>query len=175
MLHPAIRQQVSAIHGLGLFAVEFIPKGTVIWTADAQDQHLTMEAFLALPQNLRHLCHLGPDGFVLSRDGSEVMNHSCDPNTACLGDDKLVTIRDVQPGEEVTYDYATDYATTERDVSLWYDWPCGCGAANCRGVISMTDCLDPAFQQRYAGHLPSWTLAFIEAQQKAAVSAEGDS
>jgi hypothetical protein len=71
-----------------------------------------------------------------------------------------VARRDILPGEEITYDYATSEAHP-----WWKEkWVCQCGADNCRGVITGRDCLDPAFQERYRGHLPSWVLVFIEEQ-----------
>ncbi len=54
-------------------------------------------------------------------------NHSCSPN-AKLNDLGLVTIRDIEPGEEITSDYANFSSA---------DWSmaCTCGAPNCRGIV----------------------------------------
>jgi|SRR5690606_2060669 len=158
MLHPAITRRASAIQGLGLFATEFIPKGTVVWTQNEHDARFTVEEFLGLPPEVQRLCHVYRDGFALAGDGSEVMNHSCDPNCAGPDDDSLIAIRDILPGEEITY----DYATSEIAGHIFSGWECRCGAPNCRRVISAQDCLDPAFQLRYAGFLPTWTLAYIQ-------------
>jgi hypothetical protein len=163
MLHPALRKRASAIQGFGLFAVELIPKGTIVWTQTDRDRQFTYEEFLQQPPEIQRLCHVYYDRFVLAADDAEVMNHSCDPNTAGLGDDALVAIRDILPGEEVTY----DYATSEIDPRVFAGWECRCGAPNCRKVISARDCLDPAFQQRWADHLPTWTREFIKAQETA--------
>lgn len=158
MLHPAISRRESPIQGFGLFADEFIPKGTVVWKLDERDRYMSYEEFLQQPPEVQRLCHVHGTGFMLAGDGSEVMNHHCDPNTANVGDDTLVAIRDIQPGEEVTY----DYATSEIDPHVFAGWECRCGAANCRHYINARDCLDEAFQARWAGHFPSWTLSFIE-------------
>ena len=62
-------------------------------------------------------------------------NHSCDPNTeVCARWDAeartvqawWVALRDIEVGEEITYDYAFAADVAE---------PCACGAASCRGVI----------------------------------------
>jgi SET domain-containing protein len=159
MLHPALEKRPSPIEGFGLFAKEFIPAGTIIWQQNEDDRRFTYEEYLQQPPEVQRMCHIYQDMFVQSAGDEAFMNHCCDPNTAPLGDDALVAIRDIQPDEEVTY----DYITCEIDPRQPFDWECRCGAANCRGRFRALDCLDPAFQARYKGHLPSWTLAFIAA------------
>ena len=157
MLHPAIKKQKSPVHGWGLFATEVIPKGTIVWSEDDDSPRYTFEALVQLPPEVSNLCHVAGGVYILGSGDSRYMNHSCDPNAACLGDDALVAIRDIQPGEEVAY----DYATSEIDEWLWPDWECGCGAPNCRRVVSVRDCLNPAFRERYKDHLPSWAWTYI--------------
>jgi SET domain-containing protein len=162
MLHPAIEKRPSPIQGFGLFAKEFIPAGTVIWTQSESDRRFTEEEFSQQPPEVQRMCHREHDHFVLSTDDEEFMNHCCDPNTVCLGDNALVAIRNIQPDEEVTY----DYITSEIDPRGPLDWgECLCGSPNCRGRVRVMDCLDPAFQAKYEGHLPSWTLEFIESRK----------
>ncbi len=151
----------SAIHGTGLVAIAFIPAGTVLWTAGTDYVELTGKELSQRPIEQRHLAYrCGRDRFILAFDGSQYMNHSCDPNTWWRGDETTVARRDIQPGEEITYDYATSEAHP------WWKakWVCECGADNCRRVITGRDCLDPEFQERYRGHLPSWVVEFIEEQ-----------
>ena len=72
-------------------------------------------------------------------DGNEArfINHSCDPNCDAVVEDMRIwieTIRDVEPGEELAYDYA--YELEERHTpAAKKRYPCYCGAANCRGTI----------------------------------------
>lgn len=158
MLHPAISTQKSLIHGYGLFATETIPQGTIVWKLDPSERKLTYEELRKLPKKQQDLAYQYKDRFILVTDGSGVMNHSCDPNTWMQGDEKLIARRDVQKGEEVTY----DYGTTEIDPRHEGVWRCRCGAKNCRGYIRATDCLNSEFQARYAGHLASWVEEFIK-------------
>ena len=79
---------------------------------------------------------------------TNAVNHSCDPNTAVIIDDVtphvfLAAIRDIEPGEEVTYDYS---ATMLND-----DWeaPCTCGSTICRGKIQEFKHLPEAVRTRY--------------------------
>ncbi len=158
MLHPAIKKQQSSVHGWGLFATEFIPKGTLVWSEDYDSPRYTFEELVQLPHEVSNLCHVAGGIYIMGSGDSCYMNHSCNPNAACLGDEALVAIRDIFPGDEVAY----DYATSEIDEWLWPDWECRCGAPNCRGVVSVRDCLNPAFQELYKGHLPSWALQYIQ-------------
>lgn len=68
-------------------------------------------------------------------DGNNIaafINHSCDPN--CEADEIdgnvwIIALRDIEPGEELTYDYNL-YDGEDDDLA-----PCRCGAANCRGSL----------------------------------------
>jgi len=65
------------------------------------------------------------------------INHSCDPNCDAVIEESRIwieTIRDVEPGEELAYDYA--YVLEERhSPAAKRKFPCNCGARNCRGTI----------------------------------------
>ncbi len=76
------------------------------------------------------------------------INHACDPNAWLQGLD-LVARRPIAAGEEITM----DYATFMNDVML--DFPCHCGAAECRGTIRGDDHHRP-FMERYAGHVSDY-------------------
>lgn len=66
---------------------------------------------------------LEPTGFAA------FLNHSCEPNLGFAHERLLVAIRDIESGEQLTFDYAVS-----EDEPLW-TMHCACGAANCRGVI----------------------------------------
>ena len=85
------------------------------------------------------------------------MNHRCDPNTGWLDDETMIATRDIQCGEELTY----DYATSEIDGTFRPSWRCKCGDYGCRGIITAADCLDSDLQMRHEGLIPSWTLEYI--------------
>ena len=106
----------SRVHGIGLFADEFIPKGTVIWRFHpAVDIRLREEQFCELSppcreQMRRYTYRERMSGlYVLCGDDARFFNHSDSPN--CLDEDDgaggvTVTLRDVDRGEELTCDYA---------------------------------------------------------------------
>lgn len=108
----------SALHGLGVFAEEFIPKGTVVWQFDPTLDHVfTEEEIASLPvmtqEYIRHhgyfSQHLGKQ--VMPFDNERFTNHSTNPT---VGEDVTrkaelepvsVALRDINPGEEITVDY----------------------------------------------------------------------
>ena len=157
VLNQSIQAYDSPTAGTGLVVTEFIPAGTVIWRLSPDAIKLTASELRRLPKERQMLAYQCGDGFILADDGSEYTNHSCDPNTWWLNDETMTASRDIQPGEEISYDYASS------EVPPWRaHWQCHCQSEQCRGIITGRDCLDPAFQERHRGHLPSWVVEFIE-------------
>lgn len=88
-------------------------------------------------------------------------NHSCTPTSAPVGNDAVyIALRDLLPGDEVTY----DYACTETPESSHMPFECRCGAAECRGTVTGRDCLDPALRARYEDCFSSTVRTFQAAQ-----------
>jgi hypothetical protein len=141
----------SAIHGYGVRTTRTFMKGEtvcfgdgVLYTgeADFDDTYA-----LILPGEDSGL---GEEIFWDLVDQTRWFNHSCDPNTEVRSrwDHQLntvrawwVAIRDIEPGEEITYDYGFVADVAE---------PCSCGARTCRGLILDPD---PAEVARLAPHL----------------------
>ena len=117
MLLVKTRIGPSKIHGIGLFAEEFIEKGTVLWEFHEDlDQRYTMALVYSLPPTCRS--QLMNYGYVNKKTGMLVMcmddarffNHSCEPNTTGMSDDNdgegmTIASRDIEPCEEITCDY----------------------------------------------------------------------
>ncbi|HWJ23541.1 MAG TPA: SET domain-containing protein-lysine N-methyltransferase [Gemmatimonadaceae bacterium] len=81
------------------------------------------------------------DGSVIDAavrgNAARFINHSCDPNCQAIEEDGRIfieAIRNIQPGTELTYDYAYERTDdhTDEDEALYV---CRCGAPNCRGTI----------------------------------------
>jgi SET domain-containing protein len=133
----------SPVQGLGAFATAFIPSGTRL-IEYAGERLTAAEADARYPEEgERHHTFLFAidDDVVIDAavDGNEArfINHSCDPNCDAVVEDMRIwieTIRDVQPGEELAYDYA--YELEERHTpAAKRRYPCSCGATNCRKTI----------------------------------------
>jgi uncharacterized protein len=134
----------SPIQGKGAFATQPIAAGTRL--IEYAGEHLTPEqADARYPDDAvaRHHTFLFAidDDIVIDAavDGNEArfINHSCAPNCDAVIDDGRIwieTIRDVEPGEELAYDYA--YILAERhSPAAKRRYPCNCGAVTCRGTI----------------------------------------
>ena len=114
MLLVKTKKGVSAIHGIGLFADEFIPEGRAIWIFHPGfDQRWPSSALTDLPEPARaQLEHYGYTNMVgdlvLCADDARFFNHSSDPNTKDVaGSEEGITVaaRDIFPHEEITCDY----------------------------------------------------------------------
>ena len=74
---------------------------------------------------------------AVNGNDARYINHSCHPNCDAVVREKRIwieTIRDVEPGEELAYDYA--YELEERhSPAAKRRYPCSCRAVKCRGTI----------------------------------------
>jgi uncharacterized protein len=106
----------SNIHGLGVFADEFIPKGTMIWQfVEGFDVELTEDELNQLPKHViewvKHYCYLDLNSnlYVVCLDDARFMNHSAKANTSpdFNSDVRGVDVAncDIQPGVEITNNY----------------------------------------------------------------------
>lgn len=73
---------------------------------------------------------IGPDKYFDLEPPGVFANHSCEPNTGISGGVNLIAIQDIQPGEEIRWDYST--SMSERSWTM----TCKCGAPACRGRIT---------------------------------------
>lgn len=156
-LTDKVRVGSSKINHRGIFAKRPIRKGEVIsvWggyiVTQKQFDALSRKGF----RNIEHYATRVADGFYLvscakgGLEDDDFFNHSCNPNAGIKGHIMMVALRNIRPGEEVTY----DYAMTDADYD--YSFPCDCGQPQCRRVITTDDWKDPAIQRRYRGYF-SW-------------------
>jgi len=99
---------------------------------------------------------------VRDPEPADLVNHSCNPNAGLSGQIALVALRDIAPGEEVCFDYAMT------DGSPYDEFPCACGAPNCRGWVTGNDWMRPDLWRRYEGHFSPYLLRRIDLLKKAA-------
>jgi len=99
--------------GLGLFATQVIPKGVRIF--EYTGRIITNAEAEAMPGKPRYLYDLSKthtlDGSPRSNIG-RYANHSCRPNGVIYvygGRIFVKSLRTIQPGEEITYDYGKIY------------------------------------------------------------------
>lgn len=157
----------------GIVALEPIQKGEAVFTCDLSicnyyrledPQHkLPKSEVLALieanPEAADYIRYytymLDDDKFDVPRhyqtqeitEECLLFNHSCNPNLGFGGEEEelVVAIRDIQPGEEMTY----HYGLMDTENSLWTGLQCRCGAENCNGILKFDFWRDPKWQAKY--------------------------
>jgi len=101
--------------------------------------------------------HIGPRWLAVGQETWVVpsrcdlwwyINHSCKPNAGLKGGRRVIAIRDIKPGDEITI----DYSTTEADP--YWRMECSCGESNCRRVIRSIQYFSPRDFARYRPFLP---------------------
>lgn len=94
------------------------------------------------------------DGFYLAPismdEPADFINHSCDPNCGIQGQISLVAMRDIQKGEEITFDYSMS------DSSAFDEFDCACGTDKCRKRVTKDDWMLPDLRRRYKGYFSSY-------------------
>ena len=109
------RLRPSKIHGVGVFALIDIPRGTYVFTdEDEPIVWVDKELVEALPSPIQQLyCEFAiikNDKFGAPKSFNALtpswyINHSTEPNVAADADYRFYAIRDVVAGEELTADY----------------------------------------------------------------------
>jgi hypothetical protein len=132
------------VHGNGVFARRAIEAGERIveytgkrisWDeaterAERSGQPVNYTLFFTLDDG--RVIDGGDEG-----NDARFINHSCDPNCEAYEDEGRVYIhalRDIEPGEELNYNYALIY-DGRHTAAIKKAFACRCGAANCTGVM----------------------------------------
>jgi len=98
--------------------------------------------------------YLDPEGEI-----GAYANHACNPNSGIVKDArglKLVALRPIAAGEEITHDYSTLLGNDD----VW-TMRCDCGFAGCRTTVGKLATLPPAVLRRYRrlGIIPSFMFS----------------
>ena len=145
--NPWVKRFRSPIHNNGLFAAKTIPEGTQV--IEYVGEKITKkESYRRAVERVDLAQRTGAAAvfiFELSSkhdvDGSvrwnpaRMINHSCEPNCETKiikGHIWIVALREIEPGEELSYDYGYD-------IEHWEEHPCRCGHPSCVGYIVRQD------------------------------------
>jgi hypothetical protein len=116
-----------------------------------------------LPEIRRHTVQVEERLYLASLSPDEppdFINHSCEPNAGLDGQVAIVALHRIQPGEEVTIDYAMC------DGSPYDEFECECGSTLCRGRVTGEDWRNPTLWERYAGHFSPYLERRIRALKR---------
>jgi len=134
----------------GCFTKAKIKKGDLVRVNDKKIY--SKDELVGFPQRFQDFCYeIDEDHEVCPVDFNNpspiwFINHSCEPNMASLPDFYTgMALRDIEAGEELTYDYAT------LDSGEW-EFKCSCGASECRKIIRGWDWMMPELQTKYKGY-----------------------
>jgi SET domain-containing protein len=133
MLIVPVIVKKSPIGGKGIFAKSRIRKGSIIVRIGEAERYYSKKQCQEFSPRYREILskfaywdkknkHL-----VYPLDNTKHLNHSCAPNVLNL-DNLDLAARDIEKGEELTYDYRPILMRGER-------FKCNCGSGLCRGVI----------------------------------------
>ena len=156
MASPIIVRR-SHIHGNGVFATRDLLEGTELieYTGDLISIAEADELYDEIYKGHTFLFTLNEDWIIDGNVGgndARWFNHSCAPN--CIPylhahprdrrKDRVIieTLRDVEKGEELSYDYGISFEVPYT-ARLKRIWACRCGAPNCTGTL-----LKPPSHQR---------------------------
>lgn len=127
----------TALCGVGIFAAAPFRDGQAIVVDEDGDYYegaITEAQVRLLGLDLGiHCFQIDHDRYLLPHGSiDDLINHACEPTAGIRLTERgyrLLALRDVAPGEQLTYDYST-YISNPRDRMR-----CRCGAPTCRGVI----------------------------------------
>ncbi len=112
-ISPKVEIRESKLGGKGLFAKDKIGKDEVVvdYTGGPGKFISTKEAGELYEKGNDYMIQVDNDRFFVATNDKELeeadfLNHSCDPNCGINVSLKIVTMRDIEPGEELTFDYA---------------------------------------------------------------------
>ena len=116
MLMVETELRTSNIHGIGVFLLEPVRKGDIIWRFDPRiDRGYAEDEIASLPEHVQRFLrtystlHDATGLWVLCGDNGRHFNHSDTPNTRSDGIafGRDIAAEDLPAGTELTSDYAT--------------------------------------------------------------------
>ena len=111
------RIKPSPLHGIGVFAIKGIPKGTYVFQDENEEMvWISKDKIKNLPKDIKELY----DDFCVVRENelgcpknfnqmtsAWFLNNSKNPNMGCDKEYRFFALRDIKKGEELTLNYAT--------------------------------------------------------------------
>lgn len=144
MIAKLFEVRETADKGKGLFAKEFIPKGTIVCfecnkcrtLKDIDPSKMSVEE----KEKMFDYAYRKKDGsYIAPCDETRYLNHSCNANILGTEFGFDIAVRDIQKGEEMTYDYRDFYD----DIKM----ACNCGEENCCRAVTFEHPVPQALQK----------------------------
>ncbi|OGM11417.1 hypothetical protein A2Z22_00870 [Candidatus Woesebacteria bacterium RBG_16_34_12] len=154
-----VKVKTSKIQGKGVYATKGFKTGDIVLEID-DSRVVDDESQLSEYQKGFEADWLASGKIVLMQSPEKFINHSCNSSTyvkTINGIRKVIAMRSIKKGEEITYDYS---------INGYNDgtFNCNCGSLNCRGVYQGNFFKLPRdLQIRYLPYLEDW---FIKEHQE---------
>lgn len=151
--NPNVELRETKKYGKGVFAKEAIKKGETIAVFEGEKYEADQE--LDLPEIMRdHCIQVGNRDYIFAHNLlAEKINHSCEPNCGLNDSVKVVAMRNIKPGEQITWDYRMS------EDSNW-EMACKCGAPTCSGRVGNFQKMPSSLKDKYfeEGYLSDWLI-----------------
>jgi uncharacterized protein len=146
----ALRIGEAEAKGKGVFAARRLELGELVWDYAGEERWIK-----EIPKRLWRYCfQVDYDRYVVPERGSAgwFMNHSCEPNCVIMGRTRIVALRRIEAGEEVTFDYSTNVG--------WdgFSMRCRCGSKTCRKVVRSYSFLPDDLKGHYGACVSAFLL-----------------
>lgn len=138
-------RQANQNKGVGVFAIHSIWKGEQVFVG---------KTIYTEPKRTNYSIQTSWDKHALFDRPAVLTNHSCDPNCGIrdnpFGGFDFVAMRDIAPGEEITWDYAmSEYIS----ISVAN---CQCGSSFCRGSVGGWSKIAESIREKYKNFSASY-------------------
>ncbi len=159
-MHPDLVVKKIDEKSKGVFTNKKITKDTIIVIFGGYVFTFAEESTFAPPMN--DFAHQISSEFVIGvRKKAEIqpvdyINHSCEPNSGFGGQIFLIAMRDIDAGEQITFDYCM-VLSKAKNVNEDYRFKCNCGTKTCRNFVTWDDWKNPELQKKYKGFF-QWYL-----------------
>ena len=157
-LTPKAQMRVTLGKGSGSFATFKISKCEIVASFGGNvinQSELTNYS----PDRVSRSLQLNSDTYLLSGDipeAGDMINHSCEPNCGMAGTSSVQALRDIEIGEELSFDYAMS------DSSQYDEFNCACGKDKCREKITGSDWQKNDLQAKYSNYFSAYIEKLIK-------------
>ena len=157
-LTPKAQMRVTPGKGSGSFAISKISKGEMVASFGGNVISQSELARYSDDRVSRSL-QLNSDTYLLSGnipEPGDMINHSCEPNSGIAGTSSVQALREIEIGEELSFDYAMS------DSSQYDEFNCACGKDKCRAKITGMDWQKRDLQAKYYNYFSAYIEKLIK-------------
>ncbi len=155
----------SKIHGKGIFALNNVKKGDVIFKLPGVIVHREIKNEKESWRFVNWIEIAKNTWINPNRTSVRNFNHSCDPNAIITPQHTVRAIKPIAAGDEITFDYSLT------DTDTYWKVACKCGAKRCRKVIGSVQSLPTRAFKAKRSYIPPYArVAFNIAHKHEAIS-----